>query len=221
MPTPPRIRPFNQRPYDDNLSEGTNTFLDWVQTTLSALTGPNIVSGSGINALATKQISPADTTIISAGSRPQSIATPITFAIDNTGTSITFYWDGTHSSVPLTIHRDDGTTTGPIKGSHTVTGLTSGNVYFFYPFYQEVPANGNFGAEIPGVNFASIAKVALGTPAHAFSAKNASALQTQLARDHVPLAALLATSGVTMTPNATGTGGAGGGGSFGGGGNLL
>src|SRR6185437_2327148 len=69
----------------------------------------------------------------SAGSTPFSTTTG--FAYTSTTTSITWYWDGTNGSSNITIYRADKTTTGPLSGSQTITGLSSGTTYNFYPYY--------------------------------------------------------------------------------------
>lgn len=59
------------------------------------------------------------------------------FAYVSDETSITWYWDGTHSSHPIVIHRADGSNfTVPTSGSGlTVSGLASNTPYYFLPYW--------------------------------------------------------------------------------------
>lgn len=218
MGNPTKLRPYSLAPHPSD-EAGVKTFFDWVQTTLNALVGQQVPPDQGFNSLANPQINPASNQLRSAGSRANSTASAITWSA--TTTTITFYWDGTHSSKPLTIYRDDNTVAGPFVGSLLVSGLTPGTTYFFYPFFQDF-------SELPGANvqnvtaeplgtvvFASVpAAKPVGTPAVAYTAQNQLALQRQYLLDHIPLALNLATTGVA-TPGAgttTGSGGTGGGG---------
>ncbi len=60
------------------------------------------------------------------------------FGWTSTGTSITWYWDGTNASQQPVIHRADGSNfTVPTAGSGlTVTGLANATDYYFLPFWS-------------------------------------------------------------------------------------
>ena len=58
------------------------------------------------------------------------------FAATTTGTSITWYWDGTNGSVPLVIHRADGSVFAVPRGSITISGLANSTTYYFLPFWS-------------------------------------------------------------------------------------
>lgn len=60
------------------------------------------------------------------------------FAYTSTANSITWYWDGTHSSTVIVIHRSDGTAQViPTAGSGlTVSGLANTTTYYFLPFWS-------------------------------------------------------------------------------------
>lgn len=144
-----------------------------------------------------------------------SISTPIQWIA--TTTSISFYWDGTNGSSFLRIGRDDGTVIGPTNNGSPVivSNLTISTQYYFYPYWDEVQQK---------VIFATVQNVAVGIPALAFTVPNFLAAQQQILRGRIPLAILLAQTGVA-TPGAgttSGTGGSGGGGAGAGGlrGNL-
>ena len=219
-----KIRPFTKEPFDEALGNDTNDFLKWVQATLNTLVGQQIPPGVGFNATQNPIISPAGSGLSSLGSRSQSVTTAIVAVPSST--SISFFWDGTNGSTPLTIYRDDGTIAVLGANSITVSGLTPSTTYFFYPFYQEIIAigsGGNFGGEVAGVQFTSVPG-AVGTPPIAYTVKTPRALATQISRDHVPLSLNFPTNGIATTAAGTGasvSGGSGGGGSFGGVGKLL
>lgn len=222
MPVPiSKLKPFNQVPFDENTGVDMMVFHNWVLNTLNQLVGQASVQSAGVGALTPNTVNPTTSSFVSQGSRPQSIASPLAFTAVATGGMVTFYWDGTNGSTPLVIGRDDGTSISPIFGRKTVTGLTPGQTYFFYPFYQEdVPLSSNIGAEQVGVNWATVPGVAVGTPPIAFPAQTLAALQQQITRDHIQLATKLATNGVLIpaSGSSSGSGGAGGGGGGGGGG---
>lgn len=210
------LKPYSQRPYDPNLGDTTNQYLDWVTSALNQLIGQaNKQPNTGLQSLVNNQINPTSAQLESVGSRPQSITTAITYT--STTTSITFYWDGTNGSTPLTIYRDDGTTIGPFIGNFTVTGLSPNTTYFFYPFYQEaVTPSANFGQHPVGINWGTTPG-GVGTPPVAFTAQNLVALQEQISRDHIPLATGFSVTGAS-TPasgSGSGSGGSGGGGGAG------
>ena len=224
MANPTKLRPWQQRPNPGD-DASVAAFYDWVQTTLNTLIGQQVPPASGFDSLANPQINPASAQLASRGGRVTSTVNSITFT--TTTTSITFYWDGTNGSKPLTIYRDDNTTAGPISGSLLVSGLSPSTTYFFFPFFQdltELPAGNiqNITAEPLGtVIFASVpAANPVGSPPVAYLASSPLVVQRQFLQDHIPLALTLSTTGVT-TPAAgtgSGSGGSGGGGGGGGGG---
>lgn len=205
------MKPYLQRPSGVGVTPDMASFFDWVQVTLNALVGQQVTNTLGTHALDPNTINPSGPQITSIGARPASIATAFTYVAATT--SITFYWDGTHGSTLLKINRDDGTTLPAISGSYVVTNLTPSTLYYFYPYWQEnvAPAD-NFGTQIPGVNWGIDSGIGVGKPAVAFTSPNLNATQTQISRDHIPLALRLATTGISTTGGGTATGSAGGGG---------
>ena len=138
--------------------------------------------------------------VVSSGSRPQSINTPIVAVVS--ATSVSFYWDGTNSSTPLTIYRDDGTTT-TTSGNQTITGLTANTGYVFYVYFNDLIDQVVF---VPGT---------VGTPMYAFTAKSFSAAQTMILSHHIPLESggfQIMTPASGTNPPDPGDGGGGGGG---------
>lgn len=190
--------------------------LDYILTQLNQLIGQaNVPPSQSLATFGSNVIDPTSAQIVSAGSRVAAIATGIAYVVQPT--QIAFYWDGTNTSQPFKLYRDDGTVFGPfITGSPvTVTGLAANTLYFFYPYWNET---------VQLIQFATVAGVAVGNPAIAFTARNNLAAQAQILRNRIPLAALLSSNGVT-TPNAgstTASGGSGGSGSgLGGNGKIL
>lgn len=222
---PPTLRPWSQRPFTDGENVSLNQFHDWIITSLNALIGQNVPSAPGFGSLQNPVINPASKQLASQGSRTNSISTAITWT--STTTSISFYWDGTNGSKPLTIYRDDNTVISPVVGSLVVSGLTPNTLYFFYPFFQdfsEIANSANITAEPLGtVVFASVPGAKpVGSPPVAYTAQNPLCTQRQYLLDHIPLALSLSTTGIT-TPNAgtgSGSGGSGGGGAGGGNGRF-
>lgn len=200
-----RYKPRNFAPYDSALGQETLDHLNWLTQSVNQLLGQdNAPSGAGINALEVNSIDPSTAQLLSVGSRPYSIATPITAVA--TTTTITFYWDGTNGSQVFQVGRDDGTNFGPsIAGSPmVVTGLTINTNYFFYPYFDE---------SINQIKFVNIPLTSVGTPAIAFTAKSFAAAQQHILRGRIPLAGVFVSTGVSTTAGGSVTtqGGNGGG----------
>ncbi len=167
--------------------------LDWVITQLNQLIGQGTVPPSqSLASFGPNIIDPTTAQIISKGSRTAALATGISVVM--TTTTATFYWDGTNSSQPFQIFRDDASVFGPfITGSGLVcTGLTANTNYFFYPYFDET---------LQRIAFADVPGVSVGTPAIAFTAQNNLAAQQQILRGRIALGMLGNSTGVT-TPNA-------------------
>ena len=134
------------------------------------------------------------------------------FAYTSTTTTITWYWDGTNSSVPFVITRADGSKfTVPTFGSGLhITGLSANTTYYFLPFW-DTDSLCNIGW-VEGT---------VGTPQIAFvlaDTNNPLTTQTYLIEQSTqtrePLSAGFMTA--TTTSGGSGGGGAGGGGAGGG-----
>lgn len=133
------------------------------------------------------------------------------FAYASDGTSITWYWDGTHSSKVIVIHRADGSRfTVPTAGSGlTVSGLSLSTTYYFLP-YWDVDNLCNIGWVQGTVGSPQIAFVAADITDLVTSQANmvAQTLQTREALSGGYMSA-------ATTAGAPGGGGAGGGGAGG------
>lgn len=202
----PRSKPWSQFPHDPNLGAQSKQALDYMLTQLNQLMGnANVPPASGVPSFGTDIIDPRSAQIISAGGRPGSLITPITF--NAAATAITFYWDGTNGSGQLTIYRDDGSIFGPtlVGSPFAVTGLAATTRYFFYPYWDDVNHV---------VRFATIPDVSVGTPPVAFPAYNIVAQHQQIMRGHITLAADSGATGI-VTGSGSGSGGGGGGGGSG------
>lgn len=129
LPTPPKIRmPITQ----DNMPDGSN-FGRVVNTALTA-----------------NQVDPSKSGFLSKGVRPFSIAPQPAFVAGN-GT-VSFYYDGTNTSLPLHLFRDDGTIVD-LHGSTAITGLTTGQTYYFYPAFDEPTGTVVWATDLPVNNF--------------------------------------------------------------------
>ena len=203
----PRSKPWSQFPHEPNLSSSGRQCMDWVVTQLNQLIGQgNVPPDQSLASFGTNVIDPTTAQIISKGSRTAALATGIQAVL--TTSSAAFYWDGSNGSVPFQIRRDDGSTFGPFitDSGLTVGGLTPNTLYFFYPYFDEA---------VQRIKFVTVAGVAVGTPALAFTAQSIDAAHQQILRGRMPLAALLSSNGVTTTGAGTITvrGGSGGAGS--------
>jgi hypothetical protein len=198
MPLNTRIKPFGQRPFDANLSPQTNQWLDQLTTAVNALIGTQPPPSIGFSALAPAVVNPASTQITSVGSRPQSIATKI--AVVAQPTSISFHWDGTNGSTPLSIYRDDYSIITPMSGHMIVTGLSANTTYYFYPFYDERDATIKWVDDTRPTP----RSLRVGTPQIAFTSASVLGAQSQIFNQHISLAASLGSAGIT-TPNAGST----------------
>lgn len=127
--------------------------------------------------------------VLAKGSTPCTWNGGMTYA--STPSSITWSWTG------LQVFRADGTTVAVPDASMSVTGLTAGTTYYFYPYWDEV-------AQLIGWSGSGV-----GSPANAQTARTNWAAQTQALQSRIPLSQ---GAMVAATP-LSGTGGGSGGGS--------
>lgn len=184
---------------NDPTNTGEITFTD----TITAATGASYyywvtaVDSTGQESL--PRLAQCEAVPGSAGSTPFSNTT--SFAYTSTTLSITWYWDGTNGSTTLDILRADNTTTGPISGNQTITGLTANTTYNFYPYWDEVSQSVKWVAG------------GSGTPAYAQpSAGGRNLVQAQNLRNQIPLSLGGMQASTTASGSGSGTGGGGGGG---------
>jgi hypothetical protein len=134
------------------------------------------------------------------------------FAAVTTGTTITWYWDGTNGSTPLVIHRADSSTFVVPRGSIQITGLANSTTYYFLPFW-----NTTGGCQVSWVIGTHGAPQIAFVVADTTDPANAQFyLAQQTLQNREPLAGGFMTQATTS--GGTGGGGAGGGG---GGGNCV
>lgn len=119
------------------------------------------------------------------------------FVYNSTTTTITWYWDGTHSSSPITILRDDNTVIGPFSGSLTISGLTAGTTYYFYPYYDELSQAIGFVASQDGS----------GDTGQAFVAPSLALAQAQGLQQRIPLSSGPMIAATPSSGSGSGTGG--------------
>ena len=204
MSNPTKLRPWSLRPQDDAVSDQTQQFFDWIQTSLNTLIGQQLPPAPGVSALSPGIIDPTTSQLKSAGSRTSSLTTNFSASAPST-TSIIIYWDGTNNSTILRIYRDDGAIIGPFPGSQIISGLTANTTYFFYPYFDEATQRVLF-VSAPG---------AVGSPPIAYQTATITVAQQQILRGRIPLAANLSVTGfatpsVGTTPAASQGGGGGG-----------
>jgi hypothetical protein len=123
-----------------------------------------------------------------------SIAPAYSGAMSYTSTtgSITWAWN-------LSVLRTDlGMSTDVLTGSQTVTGLSSGSSYNFYPYEND-----------PNKTFAMVQTGGTGTPAWAHVGTNAAWTQEQARADHCPLSTAPMAASTTSTGSGGGSGGGG------------
>ena len=138
------------------------------------------------------KIDPTKAGVLMKGSVPPTWSGEFTYV--SATSTITWSWTA------LAIARADGTTTAVANGSLTVTGLTPGTTYYFYPYWDDSALT---LAWVGGIGSSA------GTPANAFTAKTNSAAQQQSLQGLVPLS-----QGAMIAATTTsGTGGGSGGGS--------
>ena len=200
-----RSRLPNQFPRDPALGSESLTALDAMLVQINTLLGQGAVPpGPSLGAFGPSVIDPTGSQITSGGSRTSSICTGIQAVM--TTTSATFYWDGSNSSQPFQIFRDDSTIFGPfITGSGlVVSSLSPSTTYFFYPYFDE-------GRQL--IEFATVAGVSVGSPAIAFTSQNNLAAQQQILRNRIPLAFILSSTGAATPASGSSNvfGGSGGG----------
>jgi hypothetical protein len=97
---------------DNQITDGTNF--------------ARVVSG----ALTAGKIDPSKQGVLMKGSVPPTWSGAFTYV--STTSSLTWSWSG------LSVYRADGTTTAIPNGSVTITGLTPGSTYYFYPYWDDV-----------------------------------------------------------------------------------
>ena len=118
------------------------------------------------------KIDPTKTGVLMKGSVPPTWSGA--FAYVSATSTITWSWSA------LTIARADGTTTAVANGSLSVTGLTPGTTYYFYPYWDD--------SALALAWVGGLASSA-GTPANAFTAKTNTAAQQQSLQGLIPLIA--------------------------------
>ncbi len=143
-------------------------------------------------ALSTNKIDPTKQGVLMKGSVPPTWSGTFTYV--STTSAVTWSWSS------MTISRADGTATAAGSGSASVTGLTLGSTYYFYPYWDEGESSLGFVAGLAS---------GTGSPASAFTAKTNAAAQQQGLQGRIPLS-----QGAMIAATTTsGTGGGSGGGS--------
>jgi len=155
----------------------------------SQITDGNNYARVTSGALTAGQIDPSKSGVLMKGSVPPTWSGAFTYV--STTSSIAWSWSG------LTIFRADGTTTSVANGSVTLSSLTAGTTYYFYPYWDD------FALALGWVGSGA------GSPAYAQSAKTNSAAQQQSLQGRVPLSQ----GAIVAATTTSGTGGGSGGGS--------
>lgn len=123
------------------------------------------------------------------------------FSYIATGTTITWYWDGTNSSRRIILRRADDTKQVVPKGSMVVSGLSNSTTYYFLPFWS-------VNAQVLGWVIGTV-----GSPKIAFTvATSNDAIQQQNLQDREPLTTNFMSATTTAGAPAPPSGGGGGGG---------
>lgn len=193
---------------------GSATLLNNVGTTRSG--APNYFDATGsyvavyyywvtaVNTAAQESSNSAVASGVSGGNAVTGVVAQGNFGLTEASTSISIYWDGTNGSNAFTLRLADASTKSIPTGSTTITGLSSGVTYKFYPYYDVLSNAVGFvttgGAGSPAIAFASTSAV--------------SVLSTAAAETAYPGRIALAFTSIQITT----TGGGGGGGTGGGGG---
>jgi hypothetical protein len=166
----------------------------------SALTGGSVIPAqsaaiTGQGSLATKNnIDPSTSDVAAKGSIPPTVPDNA-FSYTSTTSSISITWPA------MTVYRSDGTTVSISSGSQSISGLSAGQYYGFYPFVAD--SGGTTGT----ISFANGASGSAGSPAIAYTGgSSAAGAAVMYARGNIPLYRL------TTTTPSSGTGGGGGGG---------
>lgn len=132
----------------------------------------------------------------------QNISFPA-FSITRNTTSLGLSWSGTltRGTVPNANQASTTIDQKTLSGSVTVTGLTSGTNYWFYPYIDDLTGN-------PSVQFVtnSIVSGATGSPVTAYTSQNATAAAFQQRNDHVSLGVI----STSTTSSGTSSGSSGG-----------
>ena len=149
---------------------------------------------AGQGALATQNnVDPSTASVLARGSIPPALPAT-TFSYTSTTSQIALSWSA------FTLYRADGTTVAMASGSQTITGLSSGTTYKFYPYL--VDTGGTTGAVVWVSGGTGV-----GSPTMAYTAAgDAVAASTTSQRGNVPL------NGLQASTTSSGTGGGLGGG---------
>lgn len=93
--------------------------------------------GSNTNLSPNQAINLSTSSVHKIGSTPpNSVSGQFAYIAPAAGTSITWYWDGTGVSVPIVLHRSDGSNFTVPGGNIEVDGLSPSTTYYFLPFWN-------------------------------------------------------------------------------------
>lgn len=146
---------------------------------------------------------------ISGGNAVTGVVVQGNFGAATTTTTITLYYDGTNSSNQFTLRLPGGATKSVPTGSTAITGLIANNTYKFYGYYDVLTDAVAFvtgGSGSPAIAFAT-------TAVGGQVAATVSALATASSATNDPGRIGLASTSVSISTPAAGTGGGTGGGS--------